>query len=273
MRWPVRSEICTLLIAIASLQSAASQPVLRGDTLAQDSNSDTVIRSAGRAPSKNNRATAYVVPAALFTYGCLALQGGALRKLDTRVQQEIYAKRPHAPFHADDYLVWAPAVAVYGLDAAGIKGAHGMIDKSILYIASFMVAHVSAGVLKRNSRQVRPDGSDLYSFPSGHTAAAFVSAEFLRQEYAGVSSWYGAGGYATAAATGLLRIYNNKHWLSNTLAGAGIGMASVKLVYWVYPLLRKIVVKDKSQTLVLPMYEHGAMGVRLFFVLNQDYKD
>ena len=263
MHWPVRFKICTLLIWVASLQSAVSQPVLQRDTLVQEANS-----AVGREPSKNSRATAYIVPAALFTYGCLALQGGVLRQLDTRVQQEVYAKHPHAPFHADDYLLWAPAVAVYGLDAAGIKGAHGVIDKSILYVASFMVAHLSAGILKKNSHQVRPDGSDLYSFPSGHTTTAFVSAEFLRQEYAGVSPWYGAGGYATAATTGFLRVYNNKHWLSNTIAGAGIGMASVKLVYWVYPLLRKVVVKDKRQTLILPMYEHGAMGIRLCFVLD-----
>jgi membrane-associated phospholipid phosphatase len=29
-----------------------------------------------------------------------------------------------------------------------------------------------------------------------------------------------------------LRLYQNEHWLSDVLAGAAIGMASTKLVYW-----------------------------------------
>ena len=266
MYWPARSKICALLIAVASFQSALSQPALHKDTLVQQMDSSIISRPAARGLSSdgNNRVTAYIVPAALFTYGYTALQGGVLRRIDTRVQQEVYGKHPHAPFHADEYLQWAPAVAVYGLDAAGIKGTHGLIDKSILYMMSCVVAHVSVTALKKGTRQGRPDGTDFYSFPSGHTAIAFVSAEFLRQEYRQVSPGYGAGGYATAATAGFLRVYNNKHWLSNTLAGAGLGMASVKLVYWVYPFLRRVVVKDKkSQTLVLPLYEQGAIGMRV----------
>ena len=37
---------------------------------------------------------------------------------------------------------------------------------------------------------------------------------------------------ATAAATGYLRLYNNHHWLGDVLAGAAIGMASTKFIYW-----------------------------------------
>ena len=76
-------------------------------------------------------------------------------------------------------------------------------------------------------------------FPSGHTTEAFAYAEFIQQEYKDVSPWYGAVGYAAATATGLLRIYNNKHWLSDVVAGAGIGMASTKLAYLLYRAIKR----------------------------------
>jgi membrane-associated phospholipid phosphatase len=78
----------------------------------------------------------------------------------------------------------------------------------------------------------RPNGSDNRSFPSGHATRAFVSAEFLHQEFGHLSPWVSIAGYTTASATAYLRLYQNEHWLSDVLAGAAIGMASTKLVYW-----------------------------------------
>ncbi|MBE7173228.1 MAG: phosphatase PAP2 family protein [Williamsia sp.] len=233
------SSFCVLLINIFLCQTATSQATLYKDGTTSKTGIDTaalLVRGDSSSGKKTGRIAAYIVPAGLFGYGYTALKAGALRRIDTQVQQEVYGKHPHAPFHADNYLEWAPAVAVYGLDAAGVKGAHKFVDRSILYALSFALAQVSVKVLKKNTHQERPDHSDVYAFPSGHTATAFAGAEFLRQEYKAVSPWYGAGGYTTAAATGFLRIYNNKHWLSNTLAGAAIGMASTKLVYWLYQL-------------------------------------
>ena len=44
------------------------------------------------------------------------------------------------------------------------------------------------------------------------------------QEYKDVSVWYGISGYIVATGTGFFRIYNNKHWLTDVAAGAGIGI-------------------------------------------------
>jgi membrane-associated phospholipid phosphatase len=71
------------------------------------------------------------------------------------------------------------------------------------------------------TRIERPDGSS-YNSSLGHTANAFASAEFLWQEYKDVSIWYGISGYIIASGTGVLRIYNNRHWLTDVAAGAGI---------------------------------------------------
>mgnify|MGYP003199246539 CR=1 FL=1 len=63
-----------------------------------------------------------------------------------------------------------------------------------------------------------------YSFPSGHTATAFMTATMLTKEYGHISPWIGIGAYSVATATGLMRMANNKHWLSDVLTGAGIGI-------------------------------------------------
>jgi membrane-associated phospholipid phosphatase len=102
------------------------------------------------------------------------------------------------------------------------------------------------------------------SFPSGHTAEAFMAAEFLWQEYRGRSPWYGIAGYACAAATGYLRLYNNQHWFSDVVAGAGIGIGSTKLAYWIYPKIKKALFKDKPvNALILPTYRDRAWGLAL----------
>jgi membrane-associated phospholipid phosphatase len=91
-----------------------------------------------------------------------------------------------------------------------------------MYAMSLGLANIVVMPVKHWTAERRPDSSDLLSFPSGHTATAFVSAEFLRQEYKHLSPWITTGGYAMAVLTGYLRMYNNKHWLSDVAAGAGI---------------------------------------------------
>jgi membrane-associated phospholipid phosphatase len=92
--------------------------------------------------------------------------------------------------------------------------------------------------VKSITNRERPDGSNHLSFPSGHTATAFVAAEFLHQEYGCKSVWIDIAGYGTAAFVGVARVYKNRHWLSDVVAGAGVGILTTKGVYWVYPRLK-----------------------------------
>jgi membrane-associated phospholipid phosphatase len=70
---------------------------------------------------------------------------------------------------------------------------------------------------KKGTHQLRPDGSSYTSFPSAHTANAFTNAEILRREYKDLFTLYGVVGYTMAICTGYLRMYNNKHWLSDVV--------------------------------------------------------
>jgi hypothetical protein len=51
------------------------------------------------------------------------------------------------------------------------------------------------------------------------------------------------------------------------IAGAGVGILSTRLSYWLYPKLKNVFVKDKKEknsgTIIMPTYQNGAFGVGL----------
>ena len=123
---------------------------------------------------------------------------------------------------------------------------------------------IAVNSIKYTSKVQRPDGSSYNAFPSGHTATAFMNAEFLYQEYKHISPWYGVVGYSLATSVGALRMLNNRHWLTDVCAGAGIGILSTKMAYWVYPLLNMRKRTDKKasgiQGSFMPSYNGNQLG-------------
>jgi hypothetical protein len=207
---------------------------------------------------------AFIVPAGMITYGVVALNSNSLRSIDLWIKDEVWEDDPHHLAHIDDLLQYAPAAAVYGLNLAGVKGKHNFRDRSLIYLLSFAIKGVSTGVIKQISNSWRPDSTTKHSFPSGHTSTAFAAAEFMRMEYKDVSVWYGVAAYADATMTGLLRLYNNRHWLRDIIAGAGVGIISTRLAYLIYPFVSKILFKKKSgNSVVLPFYHDRQLGISL----------
>ena len=69
--------------------------------------------------------------------------------------------------------------------------------------------------------RTRPDGSATPSLPSGHTAGYFAVASVLQQEY----GWKaGIPAYAVATAVGASRLDGNRHFLSDVIADAVVGI-------------------------------------------------
>ena len=66
------------------------------------------------------------------------------------------------------------------------------------------------------------------SFPSGHTSSAFGFAASLADDVRPL--WAKIGLYTLATGTAWSRVYNNKHWTSDVVAGALVGITSAKLV-------------------------------------------
>ena len=151
---------------------------------------------------------------------------------------------PSFRFRYDDYLQYAPAALMLGLKIGGVRGRSSW--GRMLVSDAFSVALLAGAVnsLKYTCRMPRPDGSNNKSFPSGHTATAFMAATMLHKEYGGRSPWYSIAGYSMATVTGVSRMLNNKHWLSDVLVGAGIGILSVELGY----LFADLIFKDKGLT-------------------------
>jgi len=111
----------------------------------------------------------------------------------------------------------------------------------------------------------RPDTGAPDSFPSGHTAQAFAAATFMHKEYGKQNIWYSIGAYSLATGIGAFRIMNNRHWVSDVLVGAGIGIFSTNMAYLTHQNHwgKK---KSKHQIMAVPTYGHGP-GVYLSYRL------
>ena len=80
-------------------------------------------------------------------------------------------------------------------------------------------------------------------------------------EYKDVSVWYGIAGYTVATAVGGLRVYNNRHWFSDVLTGAGVGILSTQLAYIVQPWLsQKLFKRAYSNASILPRLDKKSGG-------------
>jgi len=217
-----------------------------------------------RTTDKSQRIISLILPVTLISYGFIALNNTGLLKFDTQIKEEIWTDHPHNKITIDKYLQYALAFAVYGLNAMGVKGKNNFRDRTMIYLLSNAIMGVTVQSLKAITKIQRPDGYGTNAFPSGHTATAFVAAEFLQQEYKDVSPWYGVAGYSMAIATAYLRMYNNKHWFRDLLPGAGIGMLCTKLAYWLYPAVNRKLFKNKvKNTVIMPFYQDKTAGLTI----------
>ena len=140
----------------------------------------------------------------------------------------------------DDYSQFFGPAMTLGLKVAGVEGRSDwgrfLVSSALSY--GFMAGFVNG--IKYTAKEMRPDGSTANSWPSGHTATAFVGATILHKEYGMTRSpWYSVAGYGVATATGVMRVLNNRHWISDVLSGAGIGIMSGELAYAFSDLLFK----------------------------------
>ncbi|MDR1936874.1 MAG: PAP2 family protein, partial [Tannerellaceae bacterium] len=137
------------------------------------------------AGTKAFRAAPFILPAALIAYGALTQVSRPLRQFDETVNNAA----GHHRTKIDDYLQFAPAVAVYGLDFAGVKARHNLRDRTFVMASSHLLMAMSVYAVKHTAGVLRPDGSESNSFPSGHTATVFTGAHILFREYYDASPW------------------------------------------------------------------------------------
>ena len=145
-------------------------------------------------------------------------------------------------FHStiDNYTQYAPFALAAALRFAGVRGRSDTWRFLANSAMSYALMALIVNPIKHTAKELRPDGSTHNSWPSGHTATAFVSATILHKEYGLTRSpWYSVAGYMVATATGVMRVLNNRHWVSDVLSGAGIGIISTELAYGLCDLIFK----------------------------------
>lgn len=149
---------------------------------------------------------------------------------------------PNFEHHLDDYLQFGSLAVTAGLKLAGVEGRSDWPRFLTSGVFSYGLMALLVNGVKYSAKEMRPDGSTANSFPSGHTATAFVGATILHKEYGLTRSpWYSVGAYAAATTTGVMRSLNNRHWISDIMVGAGIGILSTDLGYF----LGDLIFKDK----------------------------
>ena len=129
-----------------------------------------------------------------------------------------------ATVHAGDSIETGGDILAYFLPAtaAGLTLAFKDFKGTVQFARSTAFALGATIALKYTTNETRPNG-ERYSFPSGHSAVSFASAEFIRKRY----GWkYGVPAYAVAAFVAYSRVEARQHYTHDVVAGAAIGIAS-----------------------------------------------
>jgi membrane-associated phospholipid phosphatase len=188
---------------------------------------DTVDRSFGKYLITNKVVRKGIAPVFFLASSALTWNG----RVAVRDARNRYI--PNFSNHIDDYMQYMPAAGVFALNLAGKKGLNHLSRAVINWGAGMLIMSAMVHSVKYASKVMRPDNTSANSFPSGHTATAFMNASFLNKEFGCRNAAYGIAGYAMGALTGIERSLNNRHWISDVLAGAGIGILSTEFAYMI----------------------------------------
>lgn len=225
------------------------------------------------------------------TFGKFALVTGALMFADEPVQQAAIDVRNHnSSLRNTSKFITEFGGTYEGYILAGL-GAYGFIfnnkkmqTTTLLAVQSYITGAAVSGVVKFLTGRLRPyiinaktleaeptfygpfkiirnpDGSKANnSFPSGHTTVAFAAATVYALEYKS-KPIVPIFAYTAATLVGISRITENKHWLTDVVAGAALGYLSGRLVvnnYHRYATLKSP--KKKGDLSFNLQYSHGVL--------------
>ncbi len=177
-----------------------------------------------------------VAPSALIATGTAISFSPLHKSFDVDIRDWLQ-RDGHSRFEIENTIQYTPLASVLLLKACGIESKHKWPDLVGIEVGASLMAFVFNTGLKHALDVERPYPGVYTSFPSGHTVTAFIGAEILRREYGEKYPAIAIAGYTVATGVGIMRMYNNRHWASDVLAGAGVGILSASLMYWLAPYL------------------------------------
>ncbi|MDB5235127.1 MAG: hypothetical protein JWR44_2120 [Hymenobacter sp.] len=188
------------------------------------------VASAVKAPwYKSKLVRAVAIPAVMIGYGAITAQGDA----GINRQGREFVQKQFRPVNTmiDNTVIFLPYLELGAVALAGIESHNDRINTLLIIGKGELIMLASTFAVKYISHETRPNRDDNLSFPSGHTAQAFLAASIVHTEFREKSQWYGVGAYTIATSVAALRMINDKHWQSDVVAGAGFGILSAHLAY------------------------------------------
>lgn len=208
--------------------------------------------------SKRNLLQKSIVPAGLIATGILLSDSAFEKSLNRKTRERVGTSFNYG---IDEYTRFAPIAQMYIADIVGVEAKNHWFDQTKNMALSILITDIITNTMKRHIYKVRPDGSNAKAFPSGHSSLTFTSAAVLYEEFGETSPILAYSGYGFAAVTGSFRMLNNKHYLSEVLAGAGIGILVAKLVYHFDYLFKWNPFLKLRDVSLIPRYDNGVLGL------------
>lgn len=191
------------------------------------------------------------VPVVSFSLGTTPLWLDVAYRENRVIRENVQMMRRNTfdfmPLHFDNYIQFLPFLTLHILDWSGVPSRHSGWSLARRSLGAIAASTAVVQTFKLFIDEQRPDRSSLTSFPSGHTAFSFAGAEMLRLEYGQVSPAIPVAGYAVAALTGFMRIYNDRHWFGDVLSGMALGIVCADLSYWLNDLLDPLFSPNKHR--------------------------
>ncbi|RDV15514.1 PAP2 family protein [Pontibacter diazotrophicus] len=271
----MKSTLLLLFVLLHSFQAwAQQQNETSSDTLelsapGQKADSSSLADDIRRSLHPLVRKS--IAPSILIGWGLTHMDDEGLFEGSEGLRDAVQRSYPDFSTTIDNHTGFAPVIMAVGLNLAGVEGKHHFTEQAILLGMTYFLNRSLTNNLKSLISIKRPGSEYDDAFPSAHTSTAFAYATFFHNEYGSKSAWYSIAGYSFATATGVLRILNDRHWLSDVLAGAGIGILSAEVAHLAYPFLQRKIAnsfKEKQNLGITPFYYQGAGGVAIVYQLH-----
>ena len=230
MRLFLVTRVAAIALLFGSFQPAQAQVKPTPTDTTKKYENPGGISSAVKAPwYRGKLVKAVAIPAVMIGYGFATAQGDA----GINHRQREFVQQQFRPVNTmiDNTVIFLPYLELGAVALAGVESRNDRINTLLIIAKGEAIMLASTFAVKYLSHETRPNGNDNLSFPSGHTAQAFLAASIVHTEFRDKSQWYGVGAYTIATSVAVLRMVNDKHWQSDVVAGAGFGILSAHLAY------------------------------------------
>jgi hypothetical protein len=177
--------IASILLLSQNIDAQICDSLSVNDSLPKLNLSKTLIPDSAkhaRTDKYHFRSRQLILPTILVGTGIMGLTSDWMEYQNHEMKDEL-RENIDKKITIDDFSQYAPFISVYALDLCGVKGEHNLRDYTAILATSYLLMGVTVNALKMCIREQRPDNSSFNSFPSGHTATAFMGAELLRHEF------------------------------------------------------------------------------------------